>query len=294
MGLDSKLSRHLVVGSIIFAIFASYLSQAKLGRSGDSTANQKSSTLAVKRAARSYHTATKTIAVCGSTRDGEEHPFADKIAELIAVAGYNLVTSGQGGNIDKIRASFRAYKKGDDQKSIWAPSTRDKANHDNPMYVDETLEAFDGDNPEADDFKLQITKADMVLVLPGGPGTATEVEVANKRKKPCFGVLTNDNDLRTDGAPVSKVAKDALTKFGFKYVNDVDPKLATYDSKRGKGSPAFEESWKKDSKAISDFFAGNTATTSTTKDADKPKSDALHIFSGSAFAIVMLGLFAVQ
>lgn len=264
------LSCHLVVGSFVFTIFAAYLGQSRLGHQAHSTGDQASSDLAVGlHKAFGNAPAAKVIAVSGTL--AAEHPFAGQIGELIASKGFSLVTSGTtGGNMNKVRETFSKNKK-EGQKSFWAPSTKILANFkeenadlDKPADTDELLD------PPADDVTPQVTKADMVIALPGGTGVVMEIDQAKKLNKPCFGVLNKDDEMMDDGkggkTPANKSVKDALDKNGFKYVNDMD--------------------WEIDSKALEAFLDGKPAPGSD--------SSAMGIFPGFAFAIVMLGLFVAN
>lgn len=256
-------SHYLVVGSLVFTIFAAYFGQSRLGHEGRTTEDQMSSDLAVG-LHKAFKPGTKVVVAVSGTLTAE-HPFAGKIGELIASKGFDLVTGGtSGGNMNKVRETFSKKKK-DGQKSIWAPSAKEIASMKEkepvtgkPADVDESLD------PAAGDEKPQITKADKVIVLPGGPGVVQEIEKAKERKKPCFGVLNKDDEMMDDGkTPKAKLVKDALEKNGFKYVNDMD--------------------WEKDSKAIESFLGGENV-----------KSSALNIFPGWVLAIISLGVFAVK
>eukprot|EP00746_Dinoflagellata_sp_MGD_P030497 gnl/MRDRNA2_/MRDRNA2_172330_c0_seq1.p1 gnl/MRDRNA2_/MRDRNA2_172330_c0~~gnl/MRDRNA2_/MRDRNA2_172330_c0_seq1.p1 ORF type:complete len:269 (+),score=73.39 gnl/MRDRNA2_/MRDRNA2_172330_c0_seq1:125-931(+) len=267
MRFESKISWHLLLSSFIFTIFAAYLGQSRRERVTHVTANQVSSDdLAIR-----VHRANKLVSV-GGRCIGEPHPFVGRIGELIASKGFDLITSGQGGNMDLVREAFSKKKK-DGQKSIWAPSqwdldikiSKEKAGKDGtPPNVDETLDPDDMDG----DLKSWIAKVDMLVVVPGGKGVAMEVEMARKENKPCFGVLFQADSMSDDGkTPTNSPVKEALMTNGFDFVEDMD--------------------WEKDSKEIENFLDGKSAD-------GKVKSSTWNIFPSSVSAILMGGLFAAS
>lgn len=214
----------------------------------------------------------KRVCVSGApnVKDWKVYPDTPKIGKLIAELGFDLITGGIGGNMDAVREAFFNAKK-DGQKSIWTPFENEKAKLADPPNVDEQLE------PQKHPSRLQITEADMVISLAGGPGAAGEVKTAHDNEKPCFGVLPPDSVKDSQGRQVNKLVKDALEANGFKFVDDMD--------------------WEEDVDLIKAFLTGESGATeeaSAESAGDSKKSVAFGAVPGSFLAFLTLGLITIS
>lgn len=260
MVLEGRTSRYLVVSALLFTVLAAYLAQSRVGHGQAHTKKQKSSDLAVE-----MSRGNKVVCVLGTLQS--EFSFTEKLGELIAKNGFDLVTGGLGGNMDKVREAF--YKaKTPEQHSVWCPNTNPTEKDAKPPNQDEIIPAVP---PEE---KNYVARADFVIALPGGPGVVAEIGKAKEHKKPCIGFLTPDDEKATkkDGAEfvVNALVKTALSDNGFSFVFAKD---------------GFQK--------IEEFLGVPAPAESGSGDEDK-KSCALNIVHGSAFGILALGLLAAN
>lgn len=175
----------------------------------------------------------KTVAVIGTTFATYKQLVKD-LGELIAKRGYNLVTANKGGNMDEIRRVFKSVPnhKGKSIFSKW----QKKKDESTPENVDETQD-FGGDNN-------MLLKADVIVVLPGGPYVVDQMKFAKEKNKPLIVFLTDDT-VTFKGEEdkefvANKLVKDAAASLSLKAtytIKDVEDAFDTHLKVAAEGPP---------------------------------------------------------
>jgi uncharacterized protein (TIGR00725 family) len=141
------------------------------------------------------------IGVMGSHADA----YADrsrKIGEWVARKGFHLLTGAGGGVMEAVSAAFTKVSDRLGKVIGIVPSILEDSSHppvigypnlwvEIPIY---THLASGGDESTSRNH-INVLTATVVILLPGGEGTASEARLALRYKKPCVGYLSSPDEV---------------------------------------------------------------------------------------------------
>jgi len=136
--------------------------------------------------------ADKTIGVMGSGTEGHE-ALAESLGQLLARLEVNLLTGGGSGVMEAVSRAFIQVRRGDgicigiipcDEEDPRTP----RFGYPNefvelPIYTHLPLSGVRGEDDLSRNH-INVLSSDAIVALPGGPGTASEVSLALRYRKP--------------------------------------------------------------------------------------------------------------
>lgn len=149
----------------------------------------------------------KVVAVVG---DGS-NPYRDKsavVAEWIAQSGFHLLTGGGGGVMAAVTEAYvecvgrKGIALGVIPGSATAKNDRLEYRTKSPAYPNYSVELavfthLPGEDPEGERSRnhINVLSADLVVALPGGPGTHAEIQLAKRYGKPTILFLSSGDSI---------------------------------------------------------------------------------------------------
>jgi uncharacterized protein (TIGR00725 family) len=157
----------------------------------------------------------KIILVVGDGKHGHERKSA-LVGEWIATNDWHLLTGGGAGVMRAVSRAFRDFQRsslaigivpGIVTRSEGKVIHRTKNENYPNSWVDLAIHThLAGDDPEGQSSRnhINVLSADLVVALPGGPGTLAEIRLARQYDKPVL-VFLNDNES-IDGCGLKELA----------------------------------------------------------------------------------------
>jgi uncharacterized protein (TIGR00725 family) len=143
------------------------------------------------------------VGVLGSGKD-EHHGLSDQVGSLLARLGVHLLTGGGRGVMTAVSRAFAEVAPRDGLVIGVLPCregdpTRSKDGYPNPWVevaipTHLPLSGEHGTDPMSRNH-INILASDAVIALPGGPGTASEVELAVRYNKPILAFLEGPDQV---------------------------------------------------------------------------------------------------
>lgn len=164
--------------------------------------------------------AMERLAVVGVMGSGEE-PHADRavaLGEWLAKQGVHLLTGGGGGVMEAVSRAF--YKISDRRGSVIGiiPGRAESSDYlpregypnrwvELPIFTHLPLSGHRGEEPMSRNH-INVLSSDLLVALPGGPGTASEVNLALRYRRPLIAFLKTTDEI--PGLPESVLVESEL------------------------------------------------------------------------------------
>jgi uncharacterized protein (TIGR00725 family) len=162
----------------------------------------------------------KVVLVVGDGRQAYERKSA-VVGEWIAANDWHLLTGGGAGVMRAVSRAFRDFQRNSSAIGIIpgvVTRTEGKAahrpkdeNYPNSWVDIAIFTHLPGEDPEGESSRnhINVLSADLVIALPGGPGTFAEVRLAREYGKPVIAFLNEKESIK--GHSIEQLAAEGLT-----------------------------------------------------------------------------------
>jgi uncharacterized protein (TIGR00725 family) len=162
----------------------------------------------------------KVVLVVGAGRQGYETKSSE-VGAWIAANDWHLLTGGGAGVMQAVSRSFREFQRhslsigivpGSVATADGKKAYRTKnANYPNPVLDLAIMTHLPGEDPRGDLSRnhINVLSADLVIALPGGKGTAAEIDLAQEYGKPVIVFVTGEESI--DGRKPAQLEANGFT-----------------------------------------------------------------------------------